>query len=362
MIVRRLAAVLFLPLMIAFGSGVYMYLGTLKSKVVKQQAQAPTVTRPKFMLPGTMFVVQSGRIYKLQDGGFTEIGPSGDWSQPTLTPDHQHLVAVSRGGWSSDLYLLDTNGNVVKRLTKNDSRTIDYNHWAFYPHVSPDGLSVFYGFDSPKKTPQGYVHVDLAIWSMPLNGTQVQARRWSDPYWWTGGDVSPIPLPGGALLFVRHSIDTSTVVHSQLWYQTRPFSYNLGKGLTDINADCAEPALSPDGTQLAMLCSYGRQTESLVVAPLSGGTLGTPRVLLSGGLFASPAWSPDGKALAYYAPVGAAGHFQLWYLTLPAAPTPAPSASTSASATPLVFPTPTPTPIQVTEGVDLNATSPPAWY
>jgi WD40-like Beta Propeller Repeat len=361
-IVRRLAAVLFLPLMIAFGSGVYMYLGTLKSKVVKEQAQAPSVTKPKFVLPGTMFVVQSGRLYKLQNGGFTEIGPAGDWSQPTLTPDHQRLVAVSRSGFYSDLVLLNVNGSVIKRLTRDDSRTLTYNHWAFYPHVSTDGLTLFYAIDNPKLTPKVEPAVDLSVWSMPLGGTPSQARRWSDPYWYTGGDVSPIPLPGGALIFVRHSIDNTTVVHSQIWYQSRPFYYDIGKGLTDLAADCAEPALSPDGTQLAMVCSNGRQTMSLEVATLTGSTLGPPRVLLSGGLFASPAWSPDGKALAYYAPVGAAGHFQLWYLPLPAATTPAPSASTSASAAPLVFPTPTPMPIQVTEGVDLNATSPPAWY
>lgn len=361
MIVRRLAAVLFLPLMIAFGSGVYLYLGTLKSKVVKEQAQAPTVTRPKFVLPGTMFVVQSGRLYKLENGGFSEIGPGGDWSQPALTPDHQHLVAVLRSGFFSDLYLLDTSGNVVKRLTKDDSRSITLNHWAFYPHIAPDGSSVFYGFDSPKFAPND-IHVDLSIWSMPLNSAQSQARRWSDALWHTGGDASPIPLPGGGLLFVRYSIDNSTAVHSQIWYQSRPFYYDIGKGLTDLSADCAEPALSPDGTQVAMVCSNGRQTMSLEVATLTGGTLGPPRVLLNGSLFASPAWSPDGKALAYYAPVGAAGHFQLWYLELPTPPTPPPTASASTPATPLVFPTPRPAPIQVTEGVDLSATSPPAWY
>jgi len=30
-----------------------------------------------------MFVVQDGRLFKLEAGSFTEIGPSGEWSQPT---------------------------------------------------------------------------------------------------------------------------------------------------------------------------------------------------------------------------------------------------------------------------------------
>ena len=365
MILRRLAALLFVPLMVAFGSGVYLYLGTLKSKVVKEHAQLPTVTKPKFVLPGTMFVVQDGRIFKLNAGSFTEIGPAGDWSQPALTPDHTRLLAVARAGASSDLYLLDLGGQIVKRLTKNDSKILDANHWAYYPRVSPDGATLFFSFDSPKlvKAAPG---VDLSVWSMPLNGTQSQARRWTDPYWYTGGDVSPIPVVGGGLLYVRHSIDPSTAVHAQIYYQTRPFG--TGKALTGLADDCSEPALSPDGTQLAMVCSRGKQTAALEVAPFDGGVLGPAKVLLDSGLYASPAWSPDGKALAYLAPAGAAGHFQLWYLALPL-PAASATASTSAAAgaSPASAPRPTTTPaplapVQVTQGVDLTGTSAPAWY
>ncbi len=347
MILRRVAVILFVPVMLAFGSGVYLYLGTLKSKVVQERPQLPTLTKPKFVLPGTMFVVQAGRLFKLEAGGFSEVGPAGEWSQPTLTPDHTRMVAVLRGGASSDLYLLDLGGHVLKRLTKNDSRYLDSNHWAFYPRISPDGANVVYSFDSPKTN-----GVDLSVWSMPLNGAQSQARRLTDPYYYTGGDISPIPLAGGGLLFVRHSIDPSTAVHSRIYYQSRALA--IAKPLTTEADDCSQAALSPDGTQLAMVCSHGKQTAALEVAPFTGTALGPPRVLLDGGLYASPAWSPDGKALAYFAPQGQAGHFQLWWLPLAVTPTPSPS----------VAPTPTPAsaPVQVTEGVDLSATSPPAWY
>jgi dipeptidyl aminopeptidase/acylaminoacyl peptidase len=357
MMVRRLAAILFLPLMLAFGSGVYLYLGTLKSKAVKQHAQLPSVITPKFVLPGTMFVVQQGRLFKLSGGGFTEIGPTGDWSQPTITPDHTQMVAVQRSALSSDLYLLDVKGSVIRRLTKDDARLLSSNHWAFYPSISPDGKSVFFGTDNPKSSSLD-PGVDLSVWSMPLSGSQSQALRWTSPFWYTGGDTSPIPLSDG-LLFVRHSIDNSTAVHSQIYFQSRPLA--IARPLTGAPDNCGEPALSPDGTQLAMICSQAGQTTALEVAPFQGTSLGPARVLLQGGLYASPAWSPDGKGLAYYAPAGITGHFQLWYLAVtPIAPAATPRAS--ASATPLVFPTPQPSPVQVTQGVDLTATSPPAWY
>jgi WD40-like Beta Propeller Repeat len=364
-ILRRIAAILFVPVMLAFGSGVYLYLGTLKSKVVQEKPVLPTVTKPKFVLPGTMFVVQDGRLFKLNAGSFTEIGPSGDWSQPTLTPDHTRLIAVSRGVHFSDLYLLDLDGHVVKRLTKDDARVVENNHWAFYPRVSPDGANLVYSYDSPKLTKGVEEGVDLSVWSMPLNGAQSQARRWTDPYWYSGGDVSPIPVAGGGLLFVRHSIDPSTVVHSQIYYQARALA--LAKPLTSAAEDCSEPALSPDGTQLAMVCSHGKQSTVLEVAPFDGTALGPARVLADGGLYASPAWSPDGKALAYFAPMGLTGHFQLWYLPIVVATATAsasasrpPSASGSAPA--IIAPAPALVPVQVTEGVDLSATSPPVWY
>lgn len=356
MMLRRLAAILFVPLMVAFASGVYLYLGTLKSRVVTEHAQLPTVTRPKFVLPGTMFVVQEGRLFKLKDGGFSEIGPAGDWSQPALTPDHTRLVAVSHSGFASDLYLLDTNGNVIKRLTNDGSRIIDGNHWAYYPRVTPDGSSVVFSYDSPKF---GYT-VDFSIWSMPVNGSQWQARLRAQGSHNTGGDTNPVPISATGILYVSHSIDQSTVVHSTIFLQSRPGA--ISQPLTDPADDCSEPALSPDGSQLAMICRAGKQTTRLEVAPFNGTTLGPARTMLEGGLYAEPTWSPDGNALAYFAPAGATGHFQLWYLAAPPKPTPAASASASATPAAVVFPTPQPTPVQVTQGVDLTATSPPAWY
>lgn len=364
MIIRRIAAILFVPLMLAFGSGVYLYLGTLKSKVLKEKAQLPTVTKPKFELPGTMFVVQDGRLFRFSAGSFTEIGPAGDWSQPALTPDHTKFVAVLRAGLSSDLYLLDTDGNVIRRLTRDDSRIIEANHWAFYPHVTPDGAAVTYSFDSPKLV-SGAPGVDFSIWTMPLNGSQSQARRRTDPYWYTGGDVSPVPLAETSLVYVKHTIDPATGSHSQIWFQSRPGA--VGRPLTNEADNCSQPSISPDATQLLMICSQSKLSTRVELAPFNGQSLGPARVLLDNGLYAQPTWSPDGKGLVYYAPGDPAGHFELWWLSIPPPPAPSPSASPAAgvSVTPLAFPTPLPTPpvpVQVTQGVDLTATSPPAWY
>ena len=355
--IRRLTFLfLLLPLMALVGTGVYTYLGGLKSKTLQASARLPTVTKPKFVLPGTMFVIQEGKIFKLSGGTFSEVA-SGNWMQPSLTPDHTRLVAVSKGPQSSDLYLLDLNGHVLKRLTHDDARIIDANHWAYYPRVSADGATITYSYDSPKF---GF-RVDFAIWSMPLNGSQWQARRRTTPNGYTGGDIEPLPVSSTGLIYVRHSIDGSGV-HSQIWLQAR--SGLIGNPLTDAGDDCGQPALSPDGAQMAMICTHGSQTARLEIAPFNGSSLGPHQVLVATGLNAVPTWSPDGRGIVYLAPAGIAGHFELWWvpvvavLATPAA-TATPAASPSAS---LAAPPPAVKPVQVTEGVDLSATSAPAWY
>ncbi|GAC1479969.1 MAG: hypothetical protein PVSMB9_04180 [Candidatus Dormibacteria bacterium] len=360
--IRRLAFLLVIPLMLLVGAGTYLYLGSLKSLVVKQRAQMPTVIKPKFKLPGTMYVVQGGALFQFRDGIFTQLA-SGDWMQPALTPDHTKLVAVLRSAQSSDLYLLDLGGHIIKRLTHDGSRIIDGNHWTFYPRISADSQSVIYSYDSPK---YGY-QVDFSIWSMPLNGSQFQARRRTTANDHTGGDVEAIPLGGTALLYVRH-VNDLTGVRSQIWYQPRP-GY-LGYALTNAADDCGQPALSPDHSQLAMICTGGKQSTQLEVAPFNGTALGAARVLVDGGLSAQPTWSPDGGGLAYFAPSGVAGHFELWWVpvgavvpvTTPTGAAAASSASAGSSKPPVATTAAPIVPLQVTSGLDLAATSAPAWY
>ncbi len=362
--IRRLAVVLALALMPAFGFGVYAYLGTFKTKTVRAPGVRPAETKPRLVLSGTMIVLQGGGLYKLEGGTFTQLGATGNWMQVAVTPDHARLVAVSGNGLSSDLSLLDSSGQILKRLTRDQAAILDANHWAFYPRISPDGKTLYYSFDRPKN---GY-RVDLAVWSMPLTGTQTQARRLTVPNGYTGGDVMPIPLPSGALLYVKYSLGPSGLA-SQIWLQTRPLT--AGTALTDIADDCSQPAIAPDGTQLAMICTSAKQSTRLVVAPFDGKSVGPARTLVTGGLNAAPAWSPDGRGLAYLAPTGAGGHFQLWWLPVAAPASPAASASTSpaASATAAGSSSPAasatsaaPVPQQVTTEVDLTPTASLIWY
>ena len=352
--IRKLTVVIAVALMPAFAFGVYTYLGSLKSKTVRAAAVRPVETKPRFALPGTIIVIQDGGLYKLVGGTFTQLASARNWAQVAVTPDHSSLVAVSGNGTATDLSLLESGGQVIKQLTHDQARILDANHWAFYPRLSLDGKTLYYSFDQPKL---GY-RVDLAVWSMPLNGTQAQARRMTTPNSHTGGDVMPIPLASGALLYVKYAVGTSGIA-SQIWLQTRPLT--VGTALTDLADNCSQPALAPDGKQLAMVCTGNKQSARLVVAAFDGKNLGPMRILVASGLNAAPAWSPDGQGLAYLAPAGAGGHFQLWWVPL----VPPVLTTASASSSPSATATATVTAVvarQVTTDVDLTPTTPLIWY
>jgi len=322
--------------MIAFGVGAYNTVGSLRGGTTAVQRPTSSLVA----VPGTIYVAQGGALYRLRDGSFKQITPDDGWTQPAGSPDGKQVVAVKQTVNSGDLFLLEGDGRVVAQLTHNDARRAERNHWAFYPRFSADGATIFYSYDP--KDPFNSYRVDLAIFSRPADPASHGETEWTLPNQYTGGDTNPMPTKG-ALVFTRFSIDEHSVMHSQVWLQGRPGS--PGVALTAAADDCAQAAVSPDAKRLAMVCRHGElRSMRLVVVPLDlvSASIGPPAAVVSGGLVASPAFSPDGQTLAYLAPASPGGPFQLWTVTLSPATGPA-------------------SPRQVTQNLSLDSSSPPAW-
>jgi Tol biopolymer transport system component len=286
-----------------------------------------------------MYVEQGGAIYRFERGSFRRITAEEGWTQPAVSPDGGELLAVKRSLNRSDIFVLGSAGRVPVPLTHNQSESVEGNHWAFYPRFSADASTVYFSYDP--KDPGNNYRVDLAIFSTSADPQSSNAAQFTQPNEYTGGDVEPVPLQRG-LIYTKFSIDELSIVHSQVWFQADPGS--PGAGLTKPADDCGRPAVSKDETMVAMVCRHGGlESADLEVAALVGSppALGEPVVVVRSGLVASPAFSPDGKLLAYFAPAEPAGPFQLW--------TVAPSTA-SASA-----------PRQITTRLDLDPTSAPAW-
>jgi hypothetical protein len=343
-------------------------------------------------LSGTLFLTQSGAIYSLGAGRFHQLTRAGTngvgWTQLSLYPGNE-LLAVNRQLFYSDVYVLDRFGKVLRRLTNNTVAANNYDtsarHWSFYPRLSYNNKTLFMSYDKPKF---GF-DVPMSIWSMPVKGNISQGRLWTISIDYTGGDMQPLPLKSGALIYTKYSYgpQCSTGLESQIWITSQPErSYGggrlcapppgnaYGRPLTRPDEGCAQPSLSPDGRTMAMICTHRTQVSYLTLASWNGSRLGPRRTIISNQLAAQPTWAPDGTGIAYLAPALLGAGFQLWFLPkdaytpptpspVPTPPTPAgvagspsPSPSGSPSAPPVVI-----KPIQITANLGLDATSPMVW-
>jgi Tol biopolymer transport system component len=335
--VRRGPFTILVVAMACFAFAVYLGLGSLRHGAVSA-APKPDSTRASMAITGTMYLTQNGGLYRLEGNRFTELQPTGSgWTQPVASPDHSTLAIVKRSLNWSDVFLVDRNGRPIRQLTHDQGTDVVSDHWAFYPSFSADGTSLFYNFDSPK---DGF-RVDMSIWSQPVAADG--ASRWTVPTLYTGGDSQPIQTSTRALIYTEYALQADGHIRAQIQLQLGQF--NASRALTTPDDDCSQPALSPDGTKLALICTGGGQVGRLVVATFDGANLGPLQVLVDHQLCAAPAWQPDGQALAYLAPAGPTGRFQLWRLSLES-----------------VARLGSPQPRQLTSLLEFDATSRIAWF
>jgi hypothetical protein len=386
-------------LWVSGGIGTFLFLSSHRTTVNRHAARpgdaAAPVNPALARLPGTLYLVQDGALYRLQQGRFTNVLKAGGWSQPRVLPGGQGLVLVKRDPTGfSDLYRVDAGGG-LQQLTHDAGRgavpgkdpggQLVTQYWAMYPQPSVDGRNLWYVTDQYKHIRCCPFDITMRVAQMPLAGgtpkfwtvdavTPANAHTEDGDY--AGGDAEPVPLPSGAVLFVRYAYG-GTTIGSQLMMLRQ--ARGTPAGLTQPQDGCGQPALAPGGSKVAMVCTYGKQMTSLEVAAFDGTSLGPRQVLVSGVQAAQPAWSPDGTQLVYLAPVGAAGHFQLWSVaapqSLPAPPPPPvrapPGRTATAAATPVPAAAPAatgsgpapaqPAPQQLTDNLDFDATSPIAW-
>jgi Tol biopolymer transport system component len=315
------AAVL-VALMIASGLAANRTLAVLQTHT--NAAALISTTSPQVRLPGTIYVSQQGSIYAISGSQVRRLAlPSGgDWTQPRVLIDGSLLV-VRRFDAYSDLYRVSASGRVLSRMTSDDpsttNGTLQLDHWVLWPSISPDGTEVYFATDAPKSKPNQSYEVDFSLWAAPLNGGFSIAdagvtggTRWSVPDVYTGGDIAPVPLPDGSVLYSSYANTGKGTVVTVLGLQTSPRSRM--RSLTTPQQDCGAPAVAPDGVTVAMVCTHTGQTADLEVATLTGSALGPLRVLVANCLCNSPSWSPSGDNLLYMNAADPNGNFGLWYM------------------------------------------------
>ncbi len=311
-----------IALMLASGFAANRTLGVLQSH--SGAASLVDTTSPQVRLPGTIFISQDGAIYSIAGSKVRRLPlPSGgSWTQPRVLADGSLLV-VRRFDQYSDLYRVSAAGHVIARLTSDDQSTANRNlqldHWILWPAVGADGATVYFASDAPKAAPNKSYEVDFSLWSAPLSAAVTigdsgvaGGTRWSVPDQYTGGDIEPVPLPNGDVLYSSYANNGKGSVLSVLGLQTGPGSPMVS--LTTLQQDCGSPAVAADGVTVAMVCTHSGQAADLEIATLQGKTLSAPRVLVANCLCNSPSWSSSGDNLLYMNASDPDGNFGLWYI------------------------------------------------
>ena len=163
----------------------------------------------------------------------------------------------------SDLYHVSAAGRVLSQMTSDDqstsNRTLQLDHWILWPAISPDGASVYFATDAPKPAPRQSYEVDFSLWSAPIEhafSIGDTGVEWRDALVgsrrYTGGDIEPVPLPDGSVLYSSYANTGKGTVVTVLGLQTGPNSPMVS--LTTPQQDCGAPAVAADGVTVAMVC------------------------------------------------------------------------------------------------------------
>lgn len=185
-----------------------------------------------------------------------------------------HHISFRRGLLSFFLLLLILQvsaASVVKSDVKLTNRTDAGN-----PCWSPDGKKIAYASDE-------------AIWIMNSDGSG--RKKLYDSGAWEG--EPEFNKEGNKLFFVTES---------KTAFSARYLSIHLmntdGSGNTKLteNADCREPALSPDGSRVAYI-SHASGNYDIWMMDSDGGN--ATRITDDAGDERAPSWNPDGNTIVY---------------------------------------------------------------
>ncbi len=274
-------------------------------------------------------------------------------SRPRISPDGQRVAFVEttvderKQEYRSSIWVAPTEGGEAKRFTSGPAN-------ASSPVWSPDGRWLaFVSERESESTSKGQTDKDQKklgkgkpqIWLLPTDGGEAHQLTLMEH-----GASSPVWSPDSKRLIFSAEVgpaDEETEdgkplpkvrVIDQLWYKldgvgfiyerrSHLFLVDVNGGtpqqLTDGDWDDSDAAWSLDGTQVAFVANHAEDRWRILgadvyILPIQDGKAGELRCLTDSTLSCgSPAWSPDGKTIAFLAAykVHSGGHTYLYSIS-----------------------------------------------
>lgn len=210
---------------------------------------------------------------------------------PAWSPSGQAIAYESSSATDVDIYILDADG---ERNVTNDP-----GHANRYPTWSPDGSQLVFSRQTP-------FSADGALWTIEVDGTN--ARRIT-----TSNSVNEQPSwsPDGRLI----AFVSDRGGDHDIWV-VRPDGSDLRQVTDTPGLQEANPNWSPDGSRLAydscesatFPCGGSTPNYEIVTSDADG--TGPRRLTFVDGIDANPAWSPDGTQIVFRS--DHSGFTQLW--------------------------------------------------
>ena len=227
-------------------------------------------------------------IYVMDADGNNQIRltnhPEHDY-QPSWSPDGGRIAFVSeRNGGNKQIYVMDSNGKNVKRLTNG----------AFdrHPAWSPDGQTIAYhGYEDEEWVEDE--EVNFKIYLIAPDGTNRRKLAGDIPSW----DIEPAWSPDSQRIAFVSSRENWV---SEIYVMDANGTHQ--KRLTHTKFNERHPTWSPDGSRIAfsslpnedfimsVIDADGTNRRNLTEEVLDGRTR----------LIFHPAWSRDGRTIAYH--------------------------------------------------------------
>ena len=241
-------------------------------------------------------------------------------SDPQMSPDGGDVLFTvneldrEKDERRSAIWIVHVNGGEPRRFTHGPKRD-------FGARWSPDGTQIAFVSERGEAGSKPQIYVMPAMGGEPRQVTNLEEGA-SSPVWSPDGRRLAFSVRVGEQVEpkekeAKERLQTRPVEVNQLKYKFDATGHYRGRhvqiyavgvdggdeiALTSGPYDSAQPAWSPDGTQIAFVSARHEERDfnaisDIFLMPASGGE---PRRLTSGrGPCSSPSWSPDGRQIAY---------------------------------------------------------------